>query len=173
MFDETTTGDTSHWQPEDQIREMKENAAVTVQEAAAKERSLSPAPVEMIKEPRNQGHAKTALSTVENPSPNAGSQCTSRQNLEVQCRGVEGAGNTDPRLLQPPSPGPAEWKLPEAVVETIEDSGEVAVEEAESGDQETSAAAAPSEPQGPRTRSSMVKSGPGGKPQWRHPGPRP
>ena len=35
-------------------------------------------------------------------------------------------------------------------METIEDSGEVAVEEAETGDQESSAAAAPSEPQGPR-----------------------
>ena len=49
-------------------------------------------------------------------------------------------------------------------METIEDSGETAGEETETADQETSAAAAPSEPQGPRTWSSMVKSGPGGKP---------
>ena len=55
VFDETT-GDTGSGSTEDQIREMKENAAVTVQEAAAKERASAPAPpVEMIKEPRSQG----------------------------------------------------------------------------------------------------------------------
>ena len=46
-----------------QIREMKENAAVTVQEAAAKERASAPAPpVEMIKEPRSQGDDQSEAS---------------------------------------------------------------------------------------------------------------
>ena len=40
---------------------MKENAAVTVQEAAAKERAPVP-PVEMIKEPRSQGIDKSDTS---------------------------------------------------------------------------------------------------------------
>ena len=53
---EETSGSTGTGITKDQIREMKENAAVTVQEAAAKERASAPAPpVEMIKEPRSQG----------------------------------------------------------------------------------------------------------------------
>ena len=57
VFDETTE-DTSTGITEDQIREMKEKSRVTVQEAAAKERASAPVPpVEMIKEPRSQGHS--------------------------------------------------------------------------------------------------------------------
>ena len=61
VIDETTE-DTS---TEDQIREMKKNAAVTVEEAATKEKTSAPAapPVEMIKEPRSQGidQSKTSI----------------------------------------------------------------------------------------------------------------
>jgi len=166
VFDETT-GDISTGSTEDQIREMKENAAVTVQEAAAKERASAPAPpVEMIKEPRSQGHANGTQYGGE-PLPNAGEP----MHVEAEPGGHSVEEWKEPAILTSPpaaafqAQAPAEWKQPsEAVVETIEDSGEVAVEEAETGDQETSAAAAPSEPQGPRTWSSMVKSGPGGKP---------
>ena len=55
VIDETTEDIST----EDQIREMKKNAAVTVQEAATKEKTSAPAapPVEMIKEPRSQVHS--------------------------------------------------------------------------------------------------------------------
>ena len=159
---EEAAGDTSTGTTEDQIREMKETAAVTVQEAAAKATAPAP-PVEMIKEqapvPRQTNGGNTQYGE---PLPSAG------EPMHVEEPGT-GHGVEDwkePAVISSPpaaafQAAPAEQWKPTEAVETIEDGGEEAVEvtEAGPGDQEA-APQPPSEPQGPRTWSSMVKSGP-------------
>lgn len=157
---EEAAGDTSTGTTEDQIREMKETAAVTVQEAAAKATAPAP-PVEMIKEqapvPRHTNGANTQYGE---PLPSAG------EPMHVEEPGGHGAEEwKEPAIISSPpaaafQAAPAEQWKPTEAVETIEDTGEEVVEVTEAGPGDQEAAPAPSEPQGPRTWSSMVKSGP-------------
>ena len=157
---EEAAGDTSTGTTEDQIREMKETAAVTVQEAAAKATAPVP-PVEMIKEQAPVArHTNGANTQYGEPLPSAG------EPMHVEEPGGHGAEDWKESAVisSPPAAAfqaaPAEQWKPSEAVETIEDAGEEAVEVTEAGPGDQEAAPAPSEPQGPRTWSSMVKSGP-------------
>ena len=154
---EEAAGDTSTGTTEDQIREMKETAAVTVQEAAAKASAPAP-PVEMIKEPPPAArHTNGANTQYGEPLSTGG------EPMHVEEPGGHEEWKEPAIISSPPAAAfqaaPAEQWKPEAV-ETIEDGGEEAVEVTEAGPGDQEAAAPPSEPQGPRTWSSMVKSGP-------------
>ena len=155
VFDEPT-GDTSTGPgaTEDQIREMKETAAVTVQEAAAKATAPIP-PVEVMKEPAVPQHTNGANTFGGDPMPVSGAG--EPMHVEEPAEWKEQVMTSPPAAAFQSAPA-EQWKPSDAV----EDSG-VGEEVVDAVEADQEAAAPASEP-GPRTWSSMVKSGAGAGP---------